>query len=85
MVRNAYGMAIPQKNRRPSLRINGEKMNMCLNRVENKDEEAAVIRISAIFKDKSIGDKLRSQNLFKKIILKGSAGQKQKKYFFWWM
>ena len=51
-----------------------KQMKKCLNRVDKKDGEAAIIGNSQIFEDKSIGDKLRSQNLVKKIILKGSAG-----------
>ena len=58
MVRNAYGMAIPEKNR--------EKINRCLNWVEKKDGEASIIPFCWIFQGKSIGDKLRSQNLIKK-------------------
>ena len=58
MVRNAYGMAIPEKSRGFSSRTIDEKMRKCLNRVEKKH-----IWFCRIFKDKSIGDKLRSQNL----------------------
>ena len=50
-----------------------------LNWVETKNGEAASIPFCRIFQDKSIGDKLRSQNLLKKIILKGSAAGQQKK------
>ena len=48
----------------------------CLNRDE-KNGEAAIILFCTIFQDKSIGDRLRSQNLIKTIILKGSASQKK--------
>ena len=77
MVRNAYRIATPEKNRRFPLRKSNEKMKKCLNRVEKKGREAAIIRFCRILKDKSIGDKLRSQNLVSKIISKGSAGQKK--------
>ena len=51
-----------------------KKLKMSLDRVEKKDGEAAIIGNCWILKDKSIGDKVRSHNLVKKVILKGSAG-----------
>ena len=52
-----------------------KKGKKCLNWVQKKDGEALRLPSCTIFQDESIGDKLRSQNLLKKIILKGSAGQ----------
>ena len=51
-----------------------KKMKKCLTRVEKKNGEAAIILFCWIFHEKSIGDKLRSQNLVLKFILKGSTG-----------
>ena len=61
-MRNAYGLVIPEKNRRLSFKQNDEKMKMWLNHVEKKYGEAAIIAFCRILKDRSIGDKLRSQN-----------------------
>ena len=64
MVRNAHEIIIPGRNQRFSFRLFFIKnMKKCLNRVEKKDGEAAIIPSCRIFQDKSIGDKLRSQNL----------------------
>ena len=52
-------------------------LKMCLNHVDKKDGEPGPRRNSIILKDKSIGDKLRRPNLVKKIILRGSVGQKK--------
>ena len=52
-----------KKNLEFSLEATMKKMKQCLNWVEKKDGEAAIIPFCWVFQDKLIGDKLRSQNL----------------------
>ena len=62
MVRKAYGMAILEKKRNFTKK-NNEKNKKVLELGREKNAEAASIPFCCIFQDKSIGDKLRSQNL----------------------
>ena len=49
MVRNAYGMAIPEKNRRFSSRKIDEKMKNCLKWVVRRAFRAPIIAFGMIF------------------------------------
>ena len=63
MVRNAHGMVIPERKRGFSFRKNDEINKKVLELGREKNGEAAIIPFCRIFQDKSIGDKLGSQNL----------------------
>ena len=63
MVRNAYGMAIPEKNRRFSSRKIDEKIENVLESGREKNGEPGPSGNSRILKEEAIGDKLRGQNL----------------------
>ena len=68
MVRNAYGMVLMEwvyegKSQICPKEKSVKKLNMCLNWVEKKNGEAASSGNYQKSKDKSIGDKLRSQHM----------------------
>ena len=65
-MRNAYRMAIPSKSRRFCSDKIDEKYENVAESGREKNGEAAIIGNCRILKDKTIGDKLSSQNLVKK-------------------
>ena len=80
MARNAYGMAIPEKNRRLFSRKIDETNEKVLELGREKRWRGGEYTVLQDFSNKSIGDKFRGQNLVKKLIFKESAGQKNPKF-----
>ena len=79
MVRNAYGMAIPEKNRRSSLGKIDKKMKKCLNWVEIFFSSSDYRVLNYFFETNRLVISSGGQTWLTKIILKGSAGQKNQK------